>query len=169
MPSVKHTLLVEILKELRESSFPQEPGDSVGPINKADIVFRKVSVADREENKGKKNEGVPGLIVSTPKTTDQVVEGGENARDEWHHKFLIQIISGDIDPEENIATYWAWQEKIVDLFNFQRLAGVIQHPVGCISTVIVRYCDDVDEKYWVKHQKFVAGVEVTAIVFKDRE
>lgn len=169
MPSIKYTLLTEILKELRESSFPPEPGDHVGAINKNDIVFRKVSVADREENKGKRNEGVPGLIVSTPKTTDQVVEGGENTRDEWHHRFLIQIISGDIDPEENIASYWAWQEKIVDLFNFQRLAGVIQHPVGCISTVIVRYCDDVDERYWVKHQKFVAGVEVTAIVFKDRE
>lgn len=169
MPSVKYTLLTEILKELRETSFTREPGDNVLSIDKENIVFRKVSVADREENKGKRNEGLPGLIVSTPRSTDQVVEGGENARDEWHHKFLIQIVSGDIDPEENIASFWAWQEKIVDLFNFTRLAGVIQHPVGCISNVIVRFCDDVDEKYWVKHQKFVAGVEVTAIVFKDRE
>lgn len=168
MASIKWLILKELLKELKATSFEPEDGDDTLPINPDSIVFRKVSPS-KPENSGWPQEDVPGLIISTPRATTQDVEGGECARDRWNHRFLIQIIDGDRSPDTNISSYWTWQQQIVELLNFQNLNHIIPSDVGCLFLCVVTMIDDVDEKVWQRHPKFVSGVEAQFIVYKNRE
>lgn len=166
--SVKWLIKEELMRVLQGTAFNAQDGDDTLPIKPASVVFRKVSYS-KPENEGWPQEDMPGLIISTPRMTTQDIEGGECARDRWNHKFLIQIIDGDRSPDLNVNTYWKWQEQICDLLNFQTFLGIIPEEVGCLFLIVVTMVDDIDEKVWQRHPKFVSGVEAHFIVLKNRE
>lgn len=168
--SCKYWLLQEILRELRDdSTFVPTDVDTqeMRQIEKTSIIFRKL-VQPKPETEGICQETMPGLIVTTPRSTTQEITKGENARDWWTHRFMIQIIDGDRSPSDRYSTYWKWQEQMVELFNFQNLKQSLPRELGCIFHVLVTMIDDVDEKMWVKHPRFVSGVEIEVTVLKNR-
>ena len=166
MSSVRYQELQEILGILRNMTFNPESGDDCDQITQDRIVFRKVSVADRDINQGKVFEQFPMILVSTPFEEPFAESLGEVAHDEYQYRFLIQIIDSDnYEPTRNINTYWAWQEKICCAFQFYCFKTVDAQRVMSNATNV----DVVDERYWLKFENFKAGVSLVVRTWLTRE
>lgn len=159
MASARYGILMEILRTLREDIvFNSEADDNKTPIKPENIFFRKVSIAERDINKGQTMENFPNIIVSCPYEEPFDPTAGEVSHDEYVYRFLIQIIDSDnFDPLSGLQTYWEWQELIVRAFQFKDTwDGVDYFTLGNASSV-----DVVDERYWLKEEKFKAGVRLS--------
>lgn len=157
----------ELLRAMRQDiSLVPVPPDKCDAIKPDSIIFRKVSVRQRDFNKEFQYEPVfPGIILSTPYSEPFAKEKGEVAHDQYVYHFLAQIIDSDnYEPERNIGTYWKWQEQIVRLFQFNCLSS-IDAPYVMSNAVNV---DVVDETKWLRDANFVAGVHITVEVWMTR-
>ena len=166
MSSLRKQILNELLWILKEElSFSVQQGDTCKPIPPANIVFRKVSVADRDIDKGKTTENFPMILLSCPETEPFDPSAGENANDVYPMSFLVQIIDRDsLDKTKNIDTYWQWQELISPQLQFRCLKNV--DTVRALA--IAKAVDVVDERYWLKEENFKAGVQITVSVWRTR-
>jgi len=140
------------LKLRQEVSFQSQGNDSVDSIDDEDIVIRKVSVRDEWND----NPNLPAVIISVPHTVSSNSASGENNRDDVTYPVLFQIVNSDYgDRVSRFRTYLKWQEQIAKCFRNQPLADPCE-VWGTQSDSV----DSVDEKLWVRHEQFVAGVEI---------
>lgn len=167
MSSYRWLILQEILRTLRQDvTFRPEPSDTTATIPAQNIIFRKVNVKLRPENKGDTmTPSFPGIIVSTPFSEPFNPNTGENAHDEYIYHFLIQIIDSDnLEPEANIQTYWKWQEQVCRVLQFNCMANVpAVHVLAKTANV-----DVVDDKIWLKDENFVCGIHLAVQVWMTR-
>lgn len=167
MSSYRWQVLQYILKSLKTRvQFAPEPGDTTQRIPADNIIFRKVSVKQRDVNSGfTMTPAFPGIIVSTPYTEPFNPNTGENAHDEYIYHFLLQIVDSDnYEPTANIQTYWKWQEQVCRLFQFD-CCWPINSPHVLSKTANV---DVVDTTRWLKEENFVCGVHLAVQVWMTR-
>ncbi len=164
--SIRKQVLDEILRILQEElTFAVADGDKCNPIKPSSIIFRKVSVADRDINKGKVLEGFPMIVVSCPFEEPFDPTAGEVGHDVYPMSFLCQIIDRDhLEPTRSIDTYWNWQELISPQFQFRCLNNVNTKRAFCVAKQV----DVVDERYWLKEENFKAGVVIQVGVWRTR-
>ncbi len=157
-PSIHVQIRDEILRILKEELvFNPADGDKCKSIVPDSIVFRKVSVAERDINKGVALERMPAIIVSTPYEEPFNPGAGTVAHDEYRWSFLCQIVDKDhLDKTSNWSSYTQWQETITQRFQFICLQNVdvLHCPVNSMNV------DIVDERYWLKEEAFKAGVHI---------
>lgn len=164
--AVRKQVLDEILRVMQNDlAFNVQDSDSCRAIEPKNIRFRKVSVADRDINKGKVLEGLPGIFVSCPLNEPFGPGLGTNEEDEYRWGFLAQIVDKDhFDQTSNAGTYFQWQEQLCQKFQF--------HPLDNVDSVHAftnaMSVDVVDEKYWLKEEAFKAGVLILARVWMTR-
>ena len=166
MSSYRWRVKEELIRILRgEIQFTPEGEDTCDEIPPENIVFRKVSVKDRDINENKTLEQFPAIVVSCPFDEPFSETAGEIAHDEYTYRFLIQILDRDFgDQEANLESYWAWQEKILRKLTWNCLCN-IDAPYVISTTNSV---DNVDEQYWLKYQTFKCGVIFSVKVWMTR-
>lgn len=160
-PAVKTYLRREILRTLKEDvSFVVVEGDTGKPISPAAIKLQKTSARKNRSNElSNQFAEYPGLILSSPRTTNLPPSEGDNARDLWVYRWVVQLIDRDgWDQENRLASWERWIEQVVSQLNFNPLCNAI--PAG-VAFNIVTNCtivDDIDERQWLKDSEFVSGV-----------
>lgn len=148
----------EILRILKEDLvFNPVQGDKVKTIRPENIVFRKVSIVERDINKGNVLEGLPGIVVSTPFEELFNPGAGTVAHDVYRWSFLCQIVDKDhLDKTSNWDTYTTWQEMVTQRFQYVCLQNV--DALHCLVNSMS--VDVVDERYWLKEQAFKSGIHI---------
>lgn len=122
------------------------------------IVIRKIR-REREHERGFENEAEPGILIS-PGNQTYDPKAGTNERDDGIWEAVAQIIVPDPNLRENgLRTVMRWQEQIRRRTNQATRNGLWPHDTR--GEVIISYVvsiNTIDERYWVPHHKFVAGV-----------
>ena len=161
--AIKTDIRDEVLRALKDALvFAVQPDDTGETISEDAIVIQKTSTkADRSHAKSGQLQDYPGLIVSMPRQTAIPPGEGENNSDMWHYQTLIQLIDRDLwDVENRLATWDKWVEQIASYFNFNDLTAGSVDLASKVTWALctARQVTDIDEKAWVKHSNFIAGV-----------
>lgn len=148
-----------IQKRLRNMEFTPEGKDPCGGIRGDAIVIRKPQFAAKLDEGSLPHIVTPGLVITPPKTISAPAELGTNNRDDIWYPILVQLVDTDgNEREQNLRTYLKWTEKIRKAFHCHSITDVPVE-VGCGNSYATS-TDTVDEKLWVREQKFVSGVVV---------
>ena len=165
--AVRWQIMQRLLTVLKGLTWQPEDED-VGRVSAIDIdtgiVFRKVSIAERPDDIGHAQDILPGIIVSCPRVDFQMnYDHGTNLLEQVPIRFLIQIIDRDSETKTGgEKTYWKWQEICFTTLSesVEKFNSFESGTAGDIVSVRVNTVDCVDERYWVAHSAFVAGVEI---------
>lgn len=161
-------ILVEIQRVLRtEITFNSIGEDGSLSISQDAIAIRKYK-APKPGSPAEISEVEPGLIISPGRCVRPPMEG-TNAQDEADYTVFIQIIDKDYDNQfHNLRTHLKWQEQIVKLMNHWFASHQICNPNDCVRDNVATGFDVGDEKMFVRHQNFVAGVMVVINAWEGR-
>lgn len=158
-------LLERIQSGLQDDlSFVSQGDDGIRAIADEAIVIRKLDDSDATQGGGHGTENLPGILITLPRSIVCPPDEGTNERDDVHYQVLIQIIDADQRTKTGgLETYLKWQEMIRKYFNQSNLGGDLLNEEGMINQVLCEQVNVVDEKQWVRHALFRAGVIVRAI------
>ena len=167
--AVKTILRREIIRILQEEiEFYVTEGDTGETITSETVFFQKTTKS-RSFESTRQLADFPCLLVEGSSGTEISVPLGENSRDIWTHKFLVQILDKDMwDNENRQATWDKWQEQIASYFHFHQFDGLLYESQGCSVNCSAIPTDDIDEKLWVTHGMFVMGVIISVDVVQLR-
>ena len=173
--AVRWQIKEQILRILREYSPWEQESDDAGivkQITEEAIVFRKSVMPERPDGQGRDDEVMPGIIVSSPRQDyEMTYNHGTNMLDWTPVRFLIQFIDRDNRRKTGgEKTYWKWQELCWAIFSegVEKFDRLEDGSIGQIVSVRVRYVDQIDPTYWVKHDCFVGGILLEFEVLNER-
>ena len=157
-------------KALREEVRFESMGDGEpAGISPAAIVIRKL-VPAKPDQPAITDEITPGILITLENRIGRPPSEGFNDREGVAYSFACQLIAADYDKTTlNLRTYLKWLEQIARLMShyFARNA-IISGDFGCVWDSMALTTTVLDPKYFVRHQKFVGAVIVTAFALETR-
>lgn len=167
--AAKTKLRNEILRIMREDLvFEVIDGDSGVGVDPNNIHIHK-EVRNRAFESNRQFEEYPSIAIVASTQTQISPDAGESDSDLWIHQWLIQILDADLwDNDNRIATWEKWQEQIASKFHYYSFDDILQWPAGCVKRSLAQPVDDIDEKLWVRHGKFVMGIVITVETLQSR-
>jgi len=169
--AIRTDLREEILRILREDiTFEVAPGDVNVTIVPKSIVYQKTQAQiNRSDYQSNQMTDVPGLLLCNPKSTDFSETDGTNERDVWTYHWLIQLIDVDLWNDLDRQDTWErWIEQIMSAFEFNCLQDTVVLPKGQVKFACATAVRDIDERRWVRDDKFISGIEIRIQVLQPR-
>ena len=169
--AIKTDLRNEVVRVLKGVlTFEVQPDDTGRTIVEDAVQFQKVNAkTGRSNEKTNQMMDFPGLLVSAPRRTVIPPSEGDNERDLWHYQILIQLVDMDQwDVENRVASWDKWIEQIASYFNFQCFGMEELATKTVFALCTANEVSDIDEKMWVKHSEFIAGIMLEVRVLQHR-
>lgn len=162
-------VLEETQRTLRtDMRFEPMDASTVG-IRAEGIVIRKLQ-APKPDVPAMSDEILPGLLICPGSRITRPAEEGSNTQEEVHYTTLIQLVASDYEKgERNLRSYTKWLEQVARcMSHYFGKYPITNGSFGCVFDSVAEVTQVVDAKQFVRHQKFVAGVYVTAIALETR-
>ena len=168
--AVSWQAMEEIQRLLREViRFEVMPDSNTRGITPDAIVIRKLA-SPSPDLPSRSDEITPGLLITPGSRVQRPAEDGDNEKEGVHYHYLIQLIATDYDKcGVNLRSYLKWEEQIARLLSHWFADHQISSDgFGCIWDSTATVIHVMDDKQFVRHEKFVGGVVVTVLALEHR-
>lgn len=161
-------ILTELQRVMRtEITFNPMGEDRCKPIDPKAIVIRKFK-APKADFVAQTNEITPGWIISPGRVVRPPMEG-TNEQDDVIYRVVLQLIDVDYDDQcHGLRSHLKWLEQACKLLNHWFAAHQICNPNDCVRENVATAFDVGDEKQFIRHKNFIAGIAVDNFVWEQR-